>query len=78
VVVSSSTLVDVGAAVVEDDVATVESRAAVALDVVVGTGASGHLFLHSPIILKGSSHQIRMGGESTTIIYIIPASELFL
>jgi hypothetical protein len=60
-VVSSSTAVDVAAAVVEDDVATVESRAAVALDVVVGTGASGHLSLHSPVTLKGSSHQIRIG-----------------
>jgi hypothetical protein len=53
VVVSSSTDVDVAAAVVEDDVAAVEIRATVALDVVVGTGASGHLFLHSPLILKG-------------------------
>ncbi len=52
-VVSSSTDVDVAAAVVEDDVAAVEIRATVALDVVVGTGASGHLFLHSPLILKG-------------------------
>ncbi len=67
--VSSSTPVDVAAAVVEDDVAAVEIRAAVALDVVVGTGASGHLSLHSPIILKGPSHKIRMGGESTAIIY---------
>jgi hypothetical protein len=65
VVVSSSTAVDVGAAVVEDVVATVESRATVALDVVVGTGASGHLFLHSPIILKGIVSPNKNG---TTII----------
>ncbi len=58
--VSSSTAVDVAAAVVEDGVATVDIRAAVALDVVVGIGASGHLSLHSPVRLKGSSHPIRM------------------
>ena len=76
-VVSSSTFVDVAAAVVDDDVATVESKAAVALDVVVGTGASGHLFLHSPVILKGIVSPNK--NEAKVLqLYIIPASEIFL
>jgi hypothetical protein len=69
VVVSSSTAVDVAAAVVEVDVAAVESRAAVALDVVVGTGASGHLFLHSPIILKGIVSPNKNGAKVLQLQY---------
>ncbi len=61
--VSSSSAVDVAAAVVEDGVATVEIRAAVALNVVVGIGASGHLFLHSPITLKEIVSPNKNGGR---------------
>jgi hypothetical protein len=72
--------VDVAAAVVVDGVATVESRAAVALDVVVGTGASGHLFLHSPIISKMSSTAnegpVRIQYKCLLPIYVFPEMKL--